>query len=117
MEFLMRTIQFPQAIDELAMTNFRRATDAAIQSSAAIVLVDFQQVEFISSPGLMVLVQLLKRVRASDKKLFICSVNEKVQMLLDLTGMNEVFEIFVRPNEANENEANQVEQLVLAGRV
>jgi anti-sigma B factor antagonist len=101
MEFLTRTIQFPQAIDEVAMANFRHEADLAIQSAATIILVDFNQVEFMSSPGLMVLVQVFKRVRAADKKLFICSVTEKVQMLLELTGMDEVFEVFLRPHEVN----------------
>jgi anti-sigma B factor antagonist len=97
MDFLMRTIQFPQSIDDLAMANFRSAIDAAVKSNVTIVLVDFDQVEFISSPGLMVLVQAFKRVRTANKQLFISSVNEKVQMLLELTGMDEVFEVFGRP--------------------
>ncbi len=110
MDFLMRTIQFPRSIDDVAITNFRGETDLAIQSAVSIILVDFNQVEFISSPGLMILVQVFKRVRAANKKLFICSANEKVQMLLELTGMDQVFEVFVRPDAVNE-----AEDLVLVG--
>lgn len=108
MEFLMQTIQFPQSVDDLAITKFRLEVDLALQSDMAIVLVDFNQVESIGSLGLMVLMQSFKCVRAAEKKLFICSVNKKVQMLLELTGMDQVFEVFVRPHEVNE-----VEQLAL----
>ena len=104
MDFLIRTLQFPQSIDEVAIANFCQEADLAMQSAVSIILVDFKQVEFISSPGLMVLVQVFKRARSAEKKLFICSVNEKVQMLLELTGMDQVFEVFVRPDETNEAE-------------
>jgi anti-anti-sigma regulatory factor len=33
-------------------------------------------------------------VRAAGSKLFICSINEQIKMLFELTSMDRVFEIF-----------------------
>jgi anti-anti-sigma factor len=48
----------------------------------------------MDSSGLGALVLALKTVRAAGSKLFICSVNEQIKMLFELTSMDRVFEIF-----------------------
>jgi len=101
MEFLVKTIEFPQSLDHEATEQFYRQADAAIAAGADVVLVDFDAVEFISSPGLMALVVVFKRVREAERKLFICSINEQVKMLLELTGMDQVFEVVDRPSEVS----------------
>lgn len=99
MDFSARTIKFPESIDDHSIAHFHQQADLVTQSVADVVLVDFSDVEFMSSTGLMALVMAFKRVREAEKSLFLCSVNEQVKMLLELTGMNEVFEIFERPDE------------------
>ncbi len=103
MELLSRTIGFPESLDETAIEQFHESVNAAIVSSATVILIDFENVEFMSSPSLMALVVAFKRVRQASKKLLICSVNEQVKMLLELTGMDEIFETFETPVEAIAN--------------
>lgn len=93
MDFLTRTIKFPESIDDSSIAHFHRQSDLAIRSEANVVLIDFAEVEFMSSPSLMALVVVFKQVRKADKRLFLSSVNEQVRMLLELTGMDEIFEI------------------------
>lgn len=99
MDFLTRTVKFPVSVDDGAIARFRHQTDLALQANADVVLIDFAQVESTSSPGLMALVMVYKRVREANKRLFICSVSEQVRMLLELTGMDEVFEVLPRSEE------------------
>ncbi len=99
MDFLTRTVEFPVSIDDASIAHFRHQTDLALQANADVVLIDFAQVEFTSSPGLMALVMVYKRVREANRRLFICSVSEQVRMLLELTGMDEVFEVLPRSKE------------------
>ncbi|NDJ16822.1 STAS domain-containing protein [Myxacorys almedinensis] len=100
MEFSVKTIEFPDSLDYNSVDQFYQQANAAIAVNADVILVDFQAVEFMSSPGLMALVVVFKRVREARKKLFICSINEQVKMLLELTGMDRVFEVVERSTEA-----------------
>jgi len=102
MELLTRTIQFPETLDDTAISQFHEQAEHAIRSDAAVVLVDFADVEFMSSPGLMALVIAFKRSREAGKPMFLQSINEQIRMLLELTGMEEVFEIIESPVEEAE---------------
>ena len=102
MKLLTRTIQFPEMLDDAAIAEFHTAADRAVASDAAVVLVDFANVEFMSSPGLMALVIAFKRSREAGKPMLLSSINEQVRMLLELTGMEQVFEIMESAEEDSE---------------
>lgn len=102
MDFLTRTIKFPQSIDDSSIAHFHQQSDLAVRSEADVVLIDFADVEFMSSPGLMALVVVFKRVREANKRLFLSSVNEQVRMLLELTGMDEVFGVLESLDNASD---------------
>lgn len=71
------------------------------ENETKIVLVDFQDVTFMDSSGLGALVLAFKTLRAADRKLAVCSINEQVRILFELTGMDKVFEIFPNQDEFN----------------
>jgi anti-anti-sigma factor len=64
-------------------------------------LLDFKNVTFISSSGLIALVVAFRLVRSGGEKVFICSMNEQVKMLFELTGVEQVFESFANLEEFN----------------
>lgn len=97
MELLTWTIQFPETLDEAAIAQFHQQANDAIQSDAAVLLMDFSRVEFMSSPGLMALVIAFKQARAAGKSMLLQSINDQIKMLLELTGMDKVFEIMESP--------------------
>jgi anti-anti-sigma factor len=63
-------------------------------SGAEIVLVDCQDVTFMDSSALGSLILAFKTLRAAGTKLVLCSINEQVRILFELTGMDKVIEIF-----------------------
>ncbi|HYW22218.1 MAG TPA: STAS domain-containing protein [Nodularia sp. (in: cyanobacteria)] len=73
-----------------------------IESGAKIVLVDCEDVSFMDSSGLGSLVLAFKSLRAADTRLVLCSINEQVRILFDITGMDKVFEIFLNQDEFNQ---------------
>lgn len=73
---------------------FRTQVEAALQSGAKVLLIDLKEITFVDSSGLGALVSVLKRVRARDCEMVICSMNDQVRMLFELTSMDQVFEIF-----------------------
>lgn len=101
MDFLTKTVKFPTSIDDDAIAQFHHQTDLALQSDVDVLLIDFATVESTSSHGLMALVTAYKRVREANKRLFLRSVSEQVRMLLELTGMDEVFEVLTESEDIN----------------
>ncbi|MEM6501078.1 MAG: STAS domain-containing protein [Cyanobacteria bacterium P01_C01_bin.89] len=81
-------------LDGTQAGEFRKQVGDAVEGGSETVLIDFKNVTFMDSSGLGALVLSLKSVRAAGGKLFVCSVNEQVKMLLELTSMDRVFEIF-----------------------
>ena len=56
-------------------------------------VVDFGQLEYISSAGFRVLLQAGKRAEQSTAKLVLCGVSGKVRQLFDLGGFLDLFVI------------------------
>ena len=101
MNSTVKVVQPDGILDGLKGAEFRDQITQLVESGAKIVLVDFQQVTFMDSSGLGALVLALKTVRAAGGKLFICSINEQVKMLFELTSMDRVFQIFANQDEFN----------------
>ncbi|MEW6495053.1 MAG: STAS domain-containing protein [Cyanobacteriota bacterium] len=81
-------------LDGTKAGQFRQEISNLVDSGVDIVLIDFQDVTFMDSSGLGALVLALKTIRAAGSKLYICSVNEQIKMLFELTSMDRVFDIF-----------------------
>lgn len=64
---------------------------ALLDAAKARVLVDFSQLEYISSAGFRVLLQAGKRAEQSTAKLVLCGVSGKVRQLFDLGGFLDLF--------------------------
>ena len=96
---LFKVIQPAGILDSANGSVFRQEIGEMVEKGVNIVLIDFQDVTFMDSSGLGALVLALKTVRAAGGKLFICSINEQVRMLFELTSMDRVFQIFPNRDE------------------
>ena len=81
-------------LDGTQAHQFRADIGEAVKEGHQIILVDLQNVTFMDSSGLAALVLALKTVRSSGGKLCVCSTNDQVRMLFELTSMTSVFEMF-----------------------
>ncbi|HIK44239.1 MAG TPA: STAS domain-containing protein [Leptolyngbyaceae cyanobacterium M65_K2018_010] len=81
-------------LDSTKAEEFRQTVDQMLAHGADIILIDLQNITFIDSSGLGTLVVLLKKVRSFDRRLCICSINDQVRMLFELTSMDRVFETY-----------------------
>jgi anti-anti-sigma factor len=81
-------------LDSTKAGQFRQDIGALVEQGAKTILIDFRNVTFMDSSGLGALVLALKTVRSAGSKLFVCSINEQIQILFELTSMDRVFEIF-----------------------
>ena len=72
----------------------RQIREAICAPTVAAVAVDLTEVKFLDSAGLMVLVSGLKQAKSLNKRFSICSVTPGVRMILELSQLDRVFEIF-----------------------
>ena len=82
--------------------NFQQSIKEVIDERISIVLIDCHHVTFMDSSGLGTLILTFKALQESGIKMVICSINEQVRMLFELTGMDGKFTI-VPSREAFEN--------------
>lgn len=66
----------------------------ALDAGAKTLLIDLRNVPFMDSTGLGALVSALKIVQKAEGRLVLCSLNGQAQMLFELSGVEDVFEIY-----------------------
>lgn len=57
-------------------------------------IIDLRQVDFMDSSGLVGLVKGLKTARQANCRLVLCNVTDPVRLVLELTHLDSVFEVF-----------------------
>lgn len=58
------------------------------------VLVDCQDINFMDSSGFGTLLLTLKTVRQKKGRLVLCSLNDQIKMILELSDTANIFEVF-----------------------
>lgn len=94
MSKVVKQVQLSGILDSTKAGQFRQDINNIVTAGADLVLVDLKDVTFVDSSGLGALVSALKTVRSAGGKLCICSINEQVRMLFELTSMDRVFDVF-----------------------
>ena len=89
----IRVLEPTGILDGTQAEIFRKEVDTALEEGVDILLIDLKDITFVDSSGLGILVVVLKKVRACNKSLYVCSINEQVKMLFELTSMDRVFEV------------------------
>ncbi|MGB3533489.1 MAG: STAS domain-containing protein [Microcoleaceae cyanobacterium] len=90
----VKVLQPKGILDGTKATQFRQDISEIVSAGTKIVLIDFQDVTFMDSSGLGALVLALKTVRAAGSMLVVCSINEQIRILFELTSMDRVFDIY-----------------------
>ena len=72
----------------------RQIATAIAAPGVVAVLVDLGAVKFIDSAGLMALVSGLKQAKKMGRRFSLCSVSPGIKMILELSQLDRVFEIF-----------------------
>jgi anti-anti-sigma factor len=98
----VQIIKLSGIINSGTSQDLRQSLNELMEKGAKIVLVDFQDVTFMDSSGLGALVLAFKTLRAANRQLVLCSINEQVRILFELTSMDKVFEIFASQDEFNQ---------------
>lgn len=93
---IIKILQSPDNWDTHNVSQFTREVESIVEAGVKTILLDFKNVAFMSSAGLMTLVSILKTIRAANGKLLIRSANEQVRMLFEITGLDQLCEFVGR---------------------
>jgi anti-sigma B factor antagonist len=102
MNSVVQIIEPEGILDGTKTADFQHQIEQGVDSGVHVILVDFRNVTFMDSSGLGALVKALKTVKATDVGFFLCSVNEQIGMLFELTGMDNYFTILSDRAEFNQ---------------
>ncbi|MEM8611765.1 MAG: STAS domain-containing protein [Cyanobacteria bacterium P01_H01_bin.105] len=94
MDLGVQVIEPNGILDGTQTATFRQQVDFALDKDAKVLLIDLKDITFVDSSGLGVLVACLKNARTAGCKMYVCSINDQIRMLFELTSMDRVFEIF-----------------------
>jgi anti-sigma B factor antagonist len=90
----IKIIQPSGILDGTTAQEFRQQIKSLAEKQVSIILIDFKDVKFMDSSGLGALILSLKTVRSAGIKMVLCSINDQIRMLFELTSMDRVFEIY-----------------------
>lgn len=102
MNSVVQIIEPEGILDGTKTADFQQQIDQSIESGVHTILIDFSNVTFMDSSGLGALVKAFKTLEAADVKLFLCSINEQIGMLFELTSMDDYFTILSDREEFNQ---------------
>ncbi|MBD6618095.1 STAS domain-containing protein [Komarekiella sp. 'clone 1'] len=88
-------------LDGIRGNQLRQEVSEVIKNGSDILLIDLKDVKFVDSSGLGALVSAMQMVRKAESKLFLCSVNDQVKMLFELTKLDRIFQTFTDQDEFN----------------
>ena len=87
-------------VDSSNATQLGSVMDRAVDDGRSNLVLDLGAVEYMSSAGLREMVRVLKRVKRSGGDLRIANPSERVSEVLELAGLDSIFEIFPTQVEA-----------------
>jgi anti-sigma B factor antagonist len=87
-------------IDLLTAPTLRDRVMKPLEDGVFELVLDMSKVTFLDSSGLGVLVALHKRLRERDGRLVIVATARPVLSVLNLTGLDKVFDVYSRLDEA-----------------
>lgn len=85
------------SLDSTTSPEAQKSLDAVV-AGAKKVLLDFSQLDYISSAGLRVLLGAAKQLRASGGKLGMFGLNQSVREVFEISGFASILSIY--PSEA-----------------
>lgn len=89
-----RIIEVGGEIDVYTAPSLREAVVEAVDDGYFQLIIDVENVAFLDSTGLGVLVGALKRVRSEDGSLDIVCTHERLLKIFQITGLDKVFGLY-----------------------
>ena len=87
-------------VDVATVPRLREQLHSLVAQGSHRIVVDLDQVDFLDSTGLGVLVGALKRVRTHDGELALVCTQPRIRKVFEVTGLTKVFSLYDSVDEA-----------------
>ena len=87
------------SLDSTTSPEAQKSLDAVVAGAKKVIL-DFSQLDYISSAGLRVLLGAAKQLRASGGKLGMFGLNQSVREVFDISGFSSILPVYQSEAEA-----------------
>ncbi|MHC4822988.1 MAG: STAS domain-containing protein [Planctomycetota bacterium] len=93
-------VRFEGNLDTNTAPEAEEKIAALISDGAGRMLADFRALDYISSAGLRILLWTAKQLGASNGELRVCSLNETVREVFDMSGFSSILGVYDNEDEA-----------------
>ena len=80
-------------IDGSTASPFQEALLKLVEEGKGSLVVDFENIEYISSAGLRVLLLAAKQLQASGRKIVLCAMRDHIAEVFKISGFSEILAI------------------------
>ena len=80
-------------IDGVNARDFEEAMKAAISGDDAVVVIDLENLSYISSAGLRVILLIAKTLRKRNAELMLCSLSDPIREVFEISGFDKIIPV------------------------
>jgi len=89
----VKIVRFEGMIDTVTAAEVEAALMQLLSEGVSKMLLNFERLSYINSIGLRVILVVAKQLRRNEGKLRICSLNEPVREVFDITGFSTILTV------------------------
>lgn len=71
-----------------------------LEEGGKYIVMDMEDLDYISSSGLRVFLSALKKIRAEQGDIVLCCMSEKINEVFEISGFSSLFKVFVSIEDA-----------------
>ncbi len=99
----VKVLDFEGKLDTQTSPDAESQLTRLIEEGARKILVNFDELDYVSSAGLHVIHAAAKQLKAENGEMRICCLNELVKEVFDISGFITIFKVFASVSEALED--------------
>ena len=96
----VKILEFEGNLDTNTSPDAEATINELIDNGSTLLLANFEELNFISSAGLRVLLATAKKLRGTGGDLRICALNPTVQEVFDISGFGSILSVYSSESEA-----------------
>jgi anti-sigma B factor antagonist len=93
-------IELTGRLDTLSSSSLEDKLLETINNNQSKIIIDFSQLDFISSSGLRVLLTAGKQMKSAQGNLVLCSLKDHVKEVFDVAGFSMLFKMFASQEDS-----------------
>ncbi len=87
-------------VDGTSARDFHEGLEASLGTDGESMVLDFEELSYISSAGLRVVLLVAKTLQQKDAKLVVCSLSDSIREVFEISGFDKIVPVYADSSEA-----------------